>query len=313
MTAFVPDLSTPAQRQTYRYLARRFAEVGLEPNARFGQNFLVDYNLLELLARSAQLEPRDVVLEIGTGTGALTGLVAPQVAAVVTVEIDRHLHQLAREELEHQPNVELLHQDALRNKNQMDPRVLDAVRRHLSAGPERRLKLVANLPYNIATPVIGNLLLAEPVPASMTVTIQKELADRLMARPSTRDYGALAVWVQSLCDVELVRILPPSVFWPRPAVHSAIIHIVHRPDRRAAIENIAAFRDFVRSMFLYRRKYLRGVLVQTMKGRLDKPVVDQILAELDLGSEARAEELAIPTIQALYERFQRALAPPTES
>ena len=122
-------------------------------------------------------------------------------------------------------NVRLLSQDALRNKNNLSPAVLDVLRSELAAGPDRKLKLVANLPYNVATPIISNLLAGDVVPTSMTVTIQKELGDRIMARPSTKDYSALSVWMQSQCRIELVRVMPPSVFWPRPKVNSAILHI----------------------------------------------------------------------------------------
>src|SRR4029078_4507406 len=105
----------------------------------------------------------------------------------------------------------------------------------LSAAPGRRLKLVANLPYNIATPLISNLLLARHVPHSMTVTIQKELAERIIAPPSTKDYSALSVWIQSQCTAEIVRLMPPSVFWPEPKGTSAILRSTIDPARREAI------------------------------------------------------------------------------
>lgn len=300
-------MTNPRQRQTVSWLSRRFAEVGLEPNKRHGQNFLIDYNLIELLARSADIQSSDVVLEIGMGTGALTGLMAPVAAHVIAVEIDGHLVQLASEELEGFSNVTILHQDVLKNKNRIHPVVMETVAAELSRHPGSRLKLAANLPYNIATPLISNLLAGEIVPETMTVTIQKELADRIMASPSTKDYGALSVWVQSLCDVSLVRILPPSVFWPRPKVDSAIIHIVHRPDKRSAIPDLAFFHGFVRSMFFHRRKFLRSVAISAFRDKLSKPEVDEVLREAGLGANARTEELSVGKMQELSELFRNRL------
>jgi len=288
------------QRQTISYLARRFREVGFEPVSRHGQNFLIDMNLQGLIVEAAQLEPTDVVLEVGTGTGALTALMAPRVAAVVTVEIDDRLFQMAAEELVDCPNVTMLSFDVLKNKNRLDPRVMEAIGQSLSGAPDRQLKLVANLPYSVATPVISNLLSAEHVPRGMIVTVQKELADRLGAQPGTKDYGALSVWVQCQCRVELVRILAPSVFWPRPKVESAIVRIDMDEGRRSRLPNREAFHDFVRSLFLHRRKLLRGVLVAAYKDRLSKAEVDQALAKLGFATDQRAEQLEVGQMLALH-------------
>jgi 16S rRNA (adenine1518-N6/adenine1519-N6)-dimethyltransferase len=286
-------------RQTLSFLKQRFAEVGLNLVKRHGQNFLIDLNLLELLVETADLQPCDVVLEVGTGTGSLTALMAPRVAAVVTVEIDARLHQLASEELIDQENVTMLLQDALRNKNNLAESVLDAVREHLGQETGRQFKLVANLPYSVATPVIANLLSTNPAPVSMTVTIQKELADRIVAAPGTRDYGALSVWVQSQCRAEIVRLLPPAAFWPRPLVTSAIVHIRFVPQKRARIADLKYFHDFVRSMFFHRRKYLRSVLISALKGDLCKVVIDEIVADQGIAPDARAEQLSPEAMIAL--------------
>jgi 16S rRNA (adenine1518-N6/adenine1519-N6)-dimethyltransferase len=299
--------------QTVSFLRRRFAEVGIEPHARHGQNFLIDLNLVRLIVERAELDDHDVVLEVGTGTGSLTGMMASRVAAMVTVEIDARLYQLAHEELFGLTNVVMLQQDALRNKSHFDDRVLAAVRDQLAAGPDRRLKLVANLPYSVATPVIANLLSAPIVPHSMTVTVQKELADRIAAHPGTRDYGALSVWIQSQCQVELVRVLPPTVFWPRPKVTSAIVHIQVDEALRQRIPDREFFHDFVRSLFMHRRKFLRGVLQGRWKAELGKSGIDQALAETELNPEARAEQLDIESILKLCDAFQRLVAGGPES
>jgi 16S rRNA (adenine1518-N6/adenine1519-N6)-dimethyltransferase len=140
----------------------------------------------------------------------------------------------------------------------------------------------------------------------MTVTIQKELAERIIAAPGTRDYGALSVWVQSQCDAEIVRLMPPSVFWPRPKVDSAILRIVLNEAKRAAIPDRERFHSFVRSLFLHRRKLLRGVLVANFKDRLSKPEIDAILASLGFDPTCRAEELPYPDLLRLCEAFAQA-------
>lgn len=287
---------------------RRLATAGIRPHARHGQNFLIDLNLLELLFQTAAVDSHDVVLEIGTGIGALTTLLARAAADVVTVEIDAHLAQLAREQLAEFTNVTLLQQDTLHNKNRLHAAVLSAVGERLAVSATRRFKLVSNLPYNVATPVISNLLAGEPVPDTMTVTIQKELADRIAAEPGTRDYGALSIWVQSQAEVELIRTLPPSVFWPRPKVNSAIIQIRVDRQRRGEIPDLDFFHQFIRAMFFHRRKFLRSSLASAVKGQLDKSQVDEILAEMQFGPNARAEQLDVPTMRALCERVRLRIA-----
>jgi 16S rRNA (adenine1518-N6/adenine1519-N6)-dimethyltransferase len=291
-------------RQTTSFLRKRLDEAGVRPDTRHGQNFLVDLNLVQLLVDSADLDRRDVVLEVGTGTGSLTALMAQRAGVVVTVELSAELYQLASEELVDFDNVVMLRQDALKNKNHLHPDLLTAVREQLAVDPQRRFKLAANLPYNIATPLISNLLTTDIIPASMTVTIQKELADRITAKPSTKDYGALSIWVQSQCHAEVLRILPPTVFWPRPKVHSAIIQIVPQPHLRDRIPDLPFFHTFVRSMFFHRRKFLRSVVLSAFKKELSKPQVDAVLAELNLGPDARAEQLDVEQMLKLCEHLR---------
>ncbi len=301
-------MSATPSHQTLSFLMRRFAEVGIQPRTKLGQNFLIDLNLLRLLFRTADLGPNDVVLEVGTGTGSLTALMADAVAAVVTVEVDPQLFLLASEELYGADNVRMLQVDALRNKNQLNPAILEAVDEQLRAAPERRFKLVANLPYNVATPVIGNLVALDRPPDSMTVTIQRELADRIAARPGTKDYGALSIWIQSQCRVEIVRVIPPSAFWPRPRVHSAIVQITLVPELRSRIPDRTFFHEFVRAMFFHRRKFLRTQLLSAFKKQLDKPAVDRILDEMNLKASVRAEVLPVSAMLALCERVRKELS-----
>ena len=294
-------------RQTLTFLMQRFAEVGIEPKNKYGQNFLIDLNLLDVLVDAADLGPDDVVLEVGTGTGSLTAIMAQRAAEVVTVEVDPQMHQLASEELFDYRNVTLLHRDILKKKSELDPDVLALLRQKLAVDPRRRLKLAANLPYHIATPLISNLLASDLPPDSMTVTIQKEMGDRICASPSTRDYSALSVWVQSQCSTEIVRFLPPSVFWPRPKVDSAIVRIVLDEAKRAAIPDLNRFHEFVRSLFLHRRKLLRGTVISAYGDRLTKPQVDEVIAEAGLPAQCRAEELPYPDLMRLGEALHARL------
>lgn len=287
---------------------QRFREVGIQPATRHGQNFLIDLNLQQVIVDAADLSPLDVVLEIGTGTGALTALMAKRAGAVITVEIDGHLFELASELLLDFENVTMLKHDALKNKNQFDPRVIEAIGSELSKAPERRLKLVANLPYNVATPVLSNLLSCPHVPHSMVATIQKEVGDRIVARPKTKDYGALSVWMQCQADTEIVRIMPPSVFWPPPKVESAIVRIVVNEQRRAAVPDLRYFHQFVKAIFIHRRKFLRANVVAAMKQHLSKQEVDEVLTEMQFAPDARAEQLDVETLLELTE-LVRARAP----
>ncbi len=299
-------MSSP--RQTISYLTRRFREAGIEPSVRHGQNFLIDLNLLDILLDAAKLGPNDVVLEVGTGMGSLTARMAEKAASIVTVEIDERMFSLASEELAEFDNVVMLQEDALKSKNHLSEVVMATVREELAKAPGRQLKLVANLPYNIATPILSNLLTHDQVPVSLTATIQKELAERMIAPPSTKDYSALSIWMQALCDMEIVRHLPPQAFWPRPKVQSAIIHIVPSAEKRARIPDVAYFHTFVRSLFLHRRKFLRGVLITMLKGQVEKPTIDEILEAFQFPIDARAEQMDVETLLALSEAF-RGLVP----
>lgn len=300
-------------RQTLSYLQDKFRRAGVLPQIRFGQNFLIDLNLIDLIMRSADLSTKDVVLEIGTGMGSLTTKMALYAGSVVTVEIDPMMAQLAKEELAPYGNVTILQRDALRNKNNLHDEVLETVRQKMNAIPGSRFKLVANLPYNVATPIISNLLQVEPLVDKMVVTIQKELAERIAAKPKTKDYSALSIWIQSQCDVEIVRVMPPSVFWPRPKVDSAILSITPNAALRARIVDLEYFHQTVRALFFHRRKFLRGVVVSAMKDKLSKERVDQLLLEANLDANSRAEELPVEQIIDLVDRLRIAEANETQS
>lgn len=289
-----PGRSSPPTRQTTAYLKDLFQQVGFTIDARRGQNFLVDLNLLDLLERTAGVTPADVVLEVGAGTGALTERLARAAGRVVTVEIDSRLAQLARERVIECDNVHLVEGDVLAGKHRLAPAVLAAVDEARVACPQGRLLLVANLPYCVATPVISNLL-ALPKPFdSAIVTVQREMAERMTAAAGSHSYNALSVWIGSQCRSEIVRILPPSVFWPRPKVDSAIVRLDLEPDRRARITDLERFHAFVRDVFCHRRKVLRGVLIRLAGGKQQAAAVaavDTLYAALGLDPTIRAEDI----------------------
>lgn len=307
MTDDVPaDRAAP--RQTTAYLKRLFSQVGFTIDARRGQNFLVDLNLVDLVVRTADIAPEDVVLEVGTGTGVLTERLAAAAGRVVTCEIDPRLAQLARDRLIDRDNVVLVEGDALAGKHRFAPAVLEAIAAGLDAAPRGRLLLVANLPYCVATPVISNLL-ALPRPfAAAVVTVQREMAERMTAVAGTPAYNGLSVWVGGQCRGAIVRLLPPSVFWPRPAVESAIVRLDLEPERRAAIADLDRFHTFVRDIFCHRRKLLRGVLTRLAGGDREEArrAIDAVFTDLGLRPEARAEEIPPDLFVRLEEGFARA-------
>ncbi len=296
-----------SNNQTRTYLMERFETLGIHPRGKLGQNFLIDLNLLHLLHESADLDKNDVVLEVGTGTGSLTGAMSQEAGCVVTVEVDSVMHEMAKQEHWDKDNIRFLFADILENKNRLNRHVLEIIREELARSPERRFKLCANLPYQIATPLMSNLLLTDIPPYSMTVTIQKEVGDRIVARPGTKDYGALAVWMQAQCDCRILRIMAPSVFWPRPKVDSAIVQVIYNQQKRKKIPNLQYFHEFVRALFFHRRKFIRSVLCSAFKNKLEKEAIDSILSELNLKGEIRAETLPVKTILALSEKFRKRL------
>jgi 16S rRNA (adenine1518-N6/adenine1519-N6)-dimethyltransferase len=291
-----------ARGHTQNYLRQLLAERGLAPRSSLGQCFLTDLNLLDILVRAADLDTDDFVLEVGTGTGSLTQRLAAAAGAVLSVEIDSGLFQLASETVGLLPNVQLLHADILASKHTLNPDVLSAIDALSSAtqhspltthhAPVARLrhKLVANLPYVVATPVISLLLLDERPWARFFVTIQKELADRLLAVPGTKDFGHMSVLAQGLADIELVRELPPTAFWPQPKVWSAFVRITPQPAKRAAIRDLPTFFRFTRGVMLHRRKVLR-VAMSSMLSGITKAAVDEFLVGLSIDPRSRAESL----------------------
>ena len=297
------DHPHPAPRQTLSYLRELFQVNRLHPKNKLGQNFLIDLNLIDLILNAAELTRADLALEIGSGTGSLTVRLAELAGAVLSVEIDPAFFALAEETVHAHDNVRIVNADALKNKNQMNPEVLTALEEMRAKYRPERVKLVANLPYAVATPVISNLLIAGIELERMIVTVQWEIAEKLIAKPSTKDYGALAVMVQSVADTEVLRKLAPTVFWPRPQVESGIVKIVPNAEKRARIPDVPRFRNFLRDVYSHRRKNLRGAIIAMTGHQHEKAIVDAKLAKLGYAGTERAETLSIAQHVELCEAF----------
>jgi 16S rRNA (adenine1518-N6/adenine1519-N6)-dimethyltransferase len=293
-------------RQTRTHIGDLLARHGLRPRHDLGQNFLIDLNLLDFLVAQAEIGPSDLILEVGSGTGSLTAALAAQAGAVISVEIDSQMQRLTAEAVERFTNVTLLGGDVLKNKNRFSAEVLDALDQGLG-DTGQQLKLVANLPYGVATPVISNLVASGYPWERMVVTIQYELAQRMVAKESTAHYSGLSVWLQSQCRLEVLKRLPPDVFWPRPKVASAMIRIDPDPILRSKITNREFLHQFLRGVFQQRRKVLRNVLIGMYRRELDRGQIDDVLKTQHLNDDARAEQLSRAQLVHLSNEFSKLL------
>jgi 16S rRNA (adenine1518-N6/adenine1519-N6)-dimethyltransferase len=249
-----------------------------------GQHFLVDDNILGVIGRLAQLKSSDVVLEVGPGLGVLTAYLADRVARVVTVELDRTLGEQLEERLAGRPNVELHYGDALG---------LDLA----ALAPEAR-KLVANLPYNIATPLIVESLDRLPQIELWCVMVQREVADRLFAQPSTKDYGAVSVLVQLVAERTGFHPVSRTVFRPRPNVDSALVAF----RRTGLAPEFSAVKRVVTAAFAHRRKTLPNSF--ELSGIASRVEATEALATIGRPPATRAEELVPREFVALSDALQ---------
>jgi 16S rRNA (adenine1518-N6/adenine1519-N6)-dimethyltransferase len=263
------------------------AGAGAEPRHRFGQNFMIDQNLVRLIADAGLIGPDDLVIEVGPGTGTLTDELLARAGQVVAVEIDRDLAAVLRERYADRASFRLIEGDALASKHALNEELLAAMRAAQANG--QSVRLVANLPYNIASPLVIELLLAGVT--SLAFTVQKEVADRLRAVANDDAYGPLSVVVNMLADVEVLRTLPPQAFWPAPKIDSALVRMTRR-DRLGEHGN--DFSRFVQQVFAARRKTLRNALLNA-----DLPA-DALLETVGLNPKRRPEEISADQILSLF-------------
>ncbi len=241
--------------QTKRQIQQLLASAGVSPNKRLGQHFLIDLNLMRLLVDSANIARDDVVLEVGCGTGSLTEALAERAGRVVAVELDRNLFAISQSRLAQIENVELTNTDVLESKHTLSRPVLEALAcAHKECSGQ--LLLVANLPYNVASPVMMNLVSGPTIADAMYVTVQKEVAQRMTACPGSGDYGTLSIYLHATGDSKVIRTLGPTVFWPAPQVDSAMVSFVRRREKVERIADMALFGQVVRLFMGHRRKTL---------------------------------------------------------
>lgn len=241
--------------QTLREIRAILTQAGLTPQHRFGQNFLIDLNLMRKAVEVAAVGPGDWVLEVGPGTGSLTEMLLDTGAHVTAVEIDRGFQELLASRLGERANFTLIRGDVLAGKHALNPQLCDAL---AASRPPR--KLVANLPYQVATPLLLNLLLQPHRFERFVVTIQLEVGQRLAAAASTDAYGPISVIAQSLSTIRTLARLGPGAFWPPPKVDSIMLEIVPLEPAQVEIENVPLFVDRVQHAFQRRRKVLRQML-----------------------------------------------------
>ncbi len=242
--------------QTLTQIKTLLNAAGLRPKKRYGQNFLHDANQMDRIVAAARLKLGQVVLEVGPGTGALSERLLEAGARLVAVEVDRGFEPILRQRLVDRfgTNVHLLFTDVLAHKHRIAPRVIDTVR-GLDAA---RFSLVANLPYNIASPLLVNLAVEHREMASAVVMLQRDVADRLTADPGGKEYGPLGIMVGALFAIQRIGDVAPSCFWPQPKVQSTILRL----ERRATplTDDAEALHRLVHRLFTQRRKQLGTII-----------------------------------------------------
>ncbi len=264
--------------QTKQQIQSLLADAGATPRHRLGQNFMIDANLVRIVAEAGMIAPGDLIIEVGPGTGTLTEELL-QHAQVLVVEIDHALADLLRNRFAASGNFELIEGDALAAKHELNERLLNSVRQAKQAG--RTVRLISNLPYNIASPLLIELLIAGV--DVLACTVQKEVADRLRATPNSPEYGTLSIMVQLLSRVEMLRTLPPQAFWPRPKIDSALVRLT-REDRLG--NQAAELGTFVRRIFSARRKTLRNAVA------LASGDAEKLLASVGINPKDRPESVS---------------------
>jgi len=273
-----------------------FREHNIWARKELGQNFLIDHNLLQFLVRAGEVCGDDFLLDVGAGTGLLTRHLAELAWQVWAVEIDRRMFDFCSAYTSGLTNVRMLNQDVLKDKYHLDPELESGILAELESRPGARFKVVSNLPYSISTLLIP-ILLEGPIPVElMVLTVQKEVGDRLLAGPGTKDYGSLSVMVQTQAHVEILKVLPNTVFWPRPKVDSAIVRIRPRADRLERVQDLKWLSQVAQALFSARRKKAVNALKQDERLDLNPEKMQAAFERLELNPDDRGETLSVDQI-----------------
>ena len=263
---------------------------GISARKKYGQNFLIDRAVLQDTVEAADIQEEDCVLEIGPGIGTLTQYLAERARRVVAVEIDRSLQDVLEDTLSGFPNVRVIWGDILKTD-------IGEIAKEENAG--RPLKVAANLPYYITTPILLNLLENGAWISGITVMIQKEVADRILAVPGTKDYGALTLAVQYYAKPELVRVVHPSSFLPQPGVDSAVMHLERYGEPPVQCTDKTLMFSLIRASFNQRRKKLVNGIVNNAGLPYTKEQVENALVSCSIRPDVRGETLTLSQFAAL--------------
>ena len=261
---------------------------------KYGQNFLIDVSVLERVLGAAGITSKDCVLEIGPGIGTMTQCLAERAGKVIAVEIDRNLIPILDETLSAYSNVTVLNEDILK---------LDIGRLAREEGGGRPLKVVANLPYYITTPIVMGLLEGDAPLCSITVMVQKEVAERMQASPGTKAYGALSLAVQYYARPEVVANVPPNCFIPRPNVGSAVVHLTRHGTPPVQADDERKMFALIRASFNQRRKTLANSLGNAAGLGISRDRVAEALEEMGLPAMVRGEALTLEQFAELSNRL----------
>ncbi|MBU6136389.1 16S rRNA (adenine(1518)-N(6)/adenine(1519)-N(6))-dimethyltransferase RsmA [Clostridium tertium] len=257
-----------------------------------GQNFLIDDSVPRDIVAGAEVDENDLVIEIGPGVGTLTAQLLNKAKKVVAIELDNNLIPILNQEIGDNPKFTLIHKDALKvNFNEI-------------IGEEKSVKLVANLPYYVTTPIIVKLLKEGYNFKSLTIMIQKEVAERMNADPGNKDYGSLSLLVQYYCNTKIVRRVPPQCFIPRPKVDSIVIRLDKLSEPKVKVENEKLFFDIIRNSFNMRRKTLWNGVKNI---GLSKENLELAFNEANIDPKRRGETLTIEEFATLSDKINQYL------
>ncbi len=263
---------------------------------RFGQNFLIDTHVLDKIIRAADIGKDDMVLEIGPGIGTMTQYLAKEAGKVIAVEIDRNLIPILEDTLGGYDNVRIINEDVLK---------LDIHRLVWEENEGRPIKVVANLPYYITTPIIMGLFEEHVRVVSITVMVQKEVADRMQTGPGSKDYGALSLAVQYYADTYIVANVPPNCFMPRPKVGSAVIRLNRYEKPPVEVVDERLMFDIIRASFNQRRKTLANGLKNSDRLDFTKEAIMEAVERLGKGPGVRGEALTLEDFAGLSNYLAR--------
>ena len=253
-----------------------------------GQNFLIDDSVLTDIVEGAEVDENDLVIEIGPGVGSLTAQLIGKAKKVVSIELDNDLIPILETELGEYENFSLIHNDALKvDFNEI-------------IGDEKSVKLVANLPYYVTTPIIVRLLKENYNFKSLTIMIQKEVAERIDAAPNCKEYGALSLLVQYYCNTKIVRVVPPNCFIPRPKVDSIVLRLDRLEKPRVEVKDVKLMFDIIRNAFNMRRKTLWN---GTKFLGIQKEMLEKAYEEAGIDPKRRGETLTLEEFAALSDRI----------